>query len=32
MADQKDANVEKTAQAGGQPKIVWDDTNMRSVY
>jgi hypothetical protein len=32
MADQRDANAEKTAQAGGQTKIVWDDTNMRSVY
>jgi hypothetical protein len=32
MADQKDANVDKGAQAAGQPKIVWDDTNMRSVY
>jgi hypothetical protein len=32
MADQKDDNVEKTAQTAGQPRIVWDDTNMRSVY
>ncbi len=32
MADQKSANVEKEAQAAGQPRIVWDDTNMRSVY
>ncbi len=32
MADQKDANVEKGAQAAGQPRIVWDDTNMRSAY
>ena len=32
MVDQKDANAEKTGQAGGQPKIVWDDTKMRSVY
>jgi hypothetical protein len=32
MADQNDANVEKNAPAGGQPKIVWDDSNMRSSY
>jgi hypothetical protein len=32
MADQKDANVEKAAQSPGQPRIVWDDTHMRSVY
>ncbi|HDR15277.1 MAG TPA: DUF3467 domain-containing protein [Desulfobacteraceae bacterium] len=32
MAENKDANVEKSEQAGGQPRIVWDDTNMRSVY
>ncbi len=32
MADQNDAKVGKTAQAGAQPKIVWDDTNMRSSY
>ena len=29
MADQKN---EKGAQAGGQPKIVWDDSSMRSSY
>lgn len=32
MADQENANAKKAAQAGGQTKIVWDDTNMRSVY
>lgn len=32
MADQKDENVEKTAQAASQPRIIWDDANMRSVY
>jgi hypothetical protein len=32
MADQKDNNVERGAQAGGQPKIVWDDSNMSSSY
>jgi len=32
MAETKDVNVEKNAQAAGQPKIVWDDSNMRSVY
>ncbi len=32
MAENKDANIEKSGQAGGQPKIVWDDSNMRSVY
>jgi hypothetical protein len=32
MAENKNANVEKSEQAGGQPRIVWDDTNMRSVY
>jgi len=33
--DQKDegtGTAEGTAQAGTQQKIVWDDTNMRSVY
>lgn len=33
--DQKDEGTgtgEGTTQAGTQPKIVWDDTNMRSVY
>jgi hypothetical protein len=32
MADQKDTTVEKNAQPGGQPKIVWDDTSMSSSY
>lgn len=32
MADEKDKVVEKNAQAGGHPKIVWDDSNMRSSY
>jgi hypothetical protein len=32
MADNKDVNGDKNAQAGGQPKIVWDDSKMRSVY
>jgi hypothetical protein len=32
MADKKDVTVEQGAQAAGQPRIVWDDTNMRSVY
>jgi hypothetical protein len=26
------AETAAQAQAGGQPRIVWDDTNMRSVY
>ena len=33
--DQKDEGTGTaggTTQAGAQPKIVWDDTNMRSVY
>ena len=28
----KDVKNEKAAQAAGQQMIVWDDTNMRSVY
>jgi hypothetical protein len=32
MAETKDVHVENDTQGGGQPKIVWDDTNMRSVY
>jgi hypothetical protein len=32
MADQNETTVGKPAPAGGQPKIVWDDTNMRSSY
>jgi hypothetical protein len=32
MAENKDVSGQKNAQAAGQPKIVWDDTNMRSVY
>ena len=31
-ANEKNKNVEEKLQAGTQPKIVWDDTNMRSVY
>lgn len=32
MTNQKDANVEKNPQPAEQPKIVWDDTHMRSSY
>jgi uncharacterized protein DUF3467 len=31
-ADEKDKTVGRNTQAGGQQKIVWDDTNMRSAY
>jgi len=31
-ADKKDKVVERGGQVNGQPKIVWDDTNMRSAY
>ena len=31
-ADQKKANEAAEAQQAGQTRIVWDDTNMRSVY
>jgi hypothetical protein len=32
MTDQKNANVEKGAQTAEQLQIVWDDSDMRSVY
>ena len=31
-ADQKSGSVRAEGTAGVQPKIVWDDSNMRSVY
>ena len=30
--DEKTGATGGTAQAGAQPKVVWDDSNMRSVY
>jgi len=30
--DEKTVATGGTAQAGAQPKVVWDDSNMRSVY
>ena len=31
-AEKKTPGGPETPQAGGQPRIVWDDSNMRSVY